>query len=447
MENRNQIISNLMAVLSLTMSIVGCVAKSHPDGAAFDIRAGWGRPMRLAQDPGGTDEPMSPLAMDDEGGVVAVWLESRERKTLFARTYSPRRGWGQAVPIDGEYGEASEPRVAMDSKNGLTVFWVNLNGTKVSLYRNFYHPSAGWGAAAQVGESAGSLHDLPLIDRSGNLLFLWGESGEQNGLGAPRAGQATDLANITKKALGTQFEMHPSGNFTAVWYQSDPMNEGTEYHIWSIRYRMDSGLYDREMVSAAGADAIDPRLAISGNGDSVVVWRQFDGQHYRLFASRHRFDGIWEKPIALETHDEEAVYPEVSMDDKGNAMVVWVQHRCDTSRRCDDSHVWAIRLDSTTGWGKATRIAADAWDPQIAMDRLGNVIVIGTRRGWLMKRSTIWVRRYHVGVGWEEPMRVETNLANAGHPKIAINARGQAVVSWEQYRLGHRTLWVNLYQP
>ena len=79
------------------------------------------------------------------------------------------------------------------------------------------------------------------------------------------------------------------------------------------------------------------------------------------------------------------------------------------------------------------------------MDRLGNALVVGTGPGWGLKRFAIWARRYHVGNGWGEPMRVEANLGNTAPPQIAMNARGHAVVSWEQYRLGHRTIWANLY--
>jgi hypothetical protein len=196
-----------------------------------------------------------------------------------------------------------------------------------------------------------------------------------------------------------------------------------------------------EMVSPKELDAIEPRLAVARNGAAMIIWRQFDGEFYAIFASRFDPEIGWGQPVRISTASEDdAVYPDLAIDADGNAFAVWGQRRC-VQRRCDYSNTWVRRFQAGLGWGETVKIAEGGGGAEVAVDGHGNALIVGSRpTGRLFKQSEIWGRTYSISKDWGDLMRVESNWANTGHPQLSMNSKGEAIVSWEQYVLGHRTI-------
>jgi hypothetical protein len=77
-----------------------------------------------------------------------------------------------------------------------------------------------------------------------------------------------------------------------------------------------------------GADAEMPDVAISDNGDAIIVWAQSDGNESQIFKAERR-GGEWTTPTSLSDNispnGENAFFPKVAMDANGNAIIVWQQ--------------------------------------------------------------------------------------------------------------------------
>ena len=61
----------------------------------------------------------------------------------------------------------------------------------------------------------------------------------------------------------------------------------------------------------------------------MVVWVQWDGSNWQVYkAERH--GGSWSTPTSLSDHLSEAgtdaKFPQISLNDAGDAVVVWRQH-------------------------------------------------------------------------------------------------------------------------
>jgi hypothetical protein len=87
----------------------------------------------------------------------------------------------------------------------------------------------------------------------------------------------------TGDALNPQVAVHPNGNATAVWRQSD----GTQDNSWSNWYTAGVGWGVAELLETDDAGhALDPQVAVDPYGRATVVWHQSDGTRTNIWSNR-----------------------------------------------------------------------------------------------------------------------------------------------------------------
>jgi hypothetical protein len=165
------------------------------------------------------------------------------------------------------------------------------------------------------------------------------------------------------------------GNAFAVWRQYD----GAPYNIKANRYSAQSRQWGTAKLigSDSAGDAYSPQIAVDAMGNALAVWHQLDGPHYNIKANRYSAQsGTWGMAQLIESDNTgHAEYPQVAVDDSGNAFVVWEQF--DGTR----FSIYANRYSAQSGtWGTAQLIesdnAGDAEYPQIAVDASGNAFAV-----------------------------------------------------------------------
>jgi len=81
--------------------------------------------------------------------------------------------------------------------------------------------------------------------------------------------------------------------------------------------------------SPGGADVFGPQVALNDAGDAVVVWHQNDGSGPRRIYKAERHGGSWTLPANLDDHlsmaGTSAYDPQVALSANGDAVVVWWQ--------------------------------------------------------------------------------------------------------------------------
>ena len=69
-------------------------------------------------------------------------------------------------------------------------------------------------------------------------------------------------------------------------------------------------------------------MALSDNGDAVIVWQQSDGANGQVYRSEYR-NGSWSDPTGLldniSPDGQDAFIPQVALSDNGDAVIVWIQ--------------------------------------------------------------------------------------------------------------------------
>ncbi len=175
-------------------------------------------------------------------------------------------------------------------------------------------------------------------------------------------------------------------------------------------------------LSSPGNGAESPRVAVNEQGDAVALWATGD---FVQAAMRRSPGDVW-RPL----HSPFFVFqfgfePEVAIDAHGKAVAVWVhgsviQATVGPTRR----HLWSTPV---------TISAADmtAESPQVAVDANGDAVAVWAGRKGASGNPVVEaaVRPAKKGV-WRAPVVLATA---AESPRIAVNARGDMIVVWETY--------------
>ena len=239
-----------------------------------------------------------------------------------------------------------------------------------------------------------------------------------------------------------QIAIDGNGNAIVVWDQFD----GIRYNIWANRYIPGFGWGAAQLIENDDVGyAFVPQISIDADGNAIAVWHQWDGTRYNIRANRYIPGSGWGEAELIETDDAGGAFsPQIAIDTNGNAIAVWFQW--DGTRK----NIWANRYIPGSGWGTAelieTNDAGDALDPQIAIDNDGNAIAVWNQ--WNGTRKNIWTNRYASGSGWGTAELIETDDAgDASGPQIAIDTDGNAITVWYQSDGTRDNIWANRYIP
>lgn len=318
------------------------------------------------------------LAMNSNGVVMAVWLQSDDGyDSIWANSFDGSV-WGTAQLIENNsLGNAEYPQVAMSANGNALAIWAQSDGTRKNIWANHFD-GTDWGTA-----------QLLETDNAGN-------------------------------AEEPQIAVYADGKALAVWTQSD----GTRKNIWA-NYFDGSAWGTAQLIETDNAGNADvPQIAVDGDGNAIAVWAQLDGTRKNIWANR--FNGsAWGTAQLIENYDAwSAEYPQISVGADGSAVVVWYQY--DGS----NYNIWANHFDGSA-WGTAQTIESEAsngFNPRVAVNSSGRAVAV-----WRMGSSNdnIWANHFD-GSAWGTAQLIEDDAESARDPRIAIDAEGRALAVWMQ---------------
>jgi hypothetical protein len=206
--------------------------------------------------------------------------------------------------------------------------------------------------------------------------------------------------------------------------------DGVRYNIFAKRFSGGAwgALYLVEQDNAGSAT--NPQVALDANGLAHIVWQQNDGTRLNIMANT--FDvatAILGTAVLLETdNDGDAYSPQIALDPAGNALTVWDQ------TVGGQLSVYANRRPTGGAWGTAQLLEAgsgSALMSQIAVDASGNALAVWKQTDGV--RYNIWANRFSVTGGWGTATLIENfDAADADDPTVAIDPSGNALAAWRQ---------------
>jgi len=371
------------------------------------------------------------------------------------------------------------PRVAADAGAAL-IIWQQDDGSFFRAYKSEYrngvwtHPTS---TAERFDPGGAHVNSQQIaMDDHGNAIIVWAQdqlgiykSEYRNGVWThPTSSVDRVNNNGTTGASLPQVAMDNNGNAVIVWQQSD----GSKQQIYMREYRGGNWSAVPALTtrfSPAGQDAYNPQVAMDNNGNAIVVWEQNDGTSgiaYSQIYKREYRGGIWSPVPALTNRisptGEHAYWPQVAMDDRGNAVITWMQNYA-TSIACGfmgfpgpcsaifmseyRNNVWTSPT-STAQHISPTANNTTTSVPSVAMDGNGNAVIAWSQSDGvsqctsgpaMFSACTNIFKSEHRNGAWTHPSTTAQfiNPSGAGimasRPQVTMNGAGDAIIAWEGY--------------
>jgi FG-GAP-like repeat len=183
-----------------------------------------------------------------------------------------------------------------------------------------------------------------------------------------------------------------------------------------------------------GGDAMWPDVAMNDNGDAMAVWSQREGDSTSIWASKRAAGEGWRGPAHISPYNTaNHVEPDVAMDASGNAVAVW------WSYLENYTVIFAGRYTNGVGWDYPkwldSSMGGGACKPQVVCDDAGNALAVWINYGGLMSS------RYAPGQGWGPLVPVTSYHVNAQPPDLAMDSSGNVMAVWSDVTSSTYNIW------
>ena len=393
------------------------------------------------------------VVLEDNGDAIVVWSSYSPSSDIWANRYTAGSGWGTPELIENNANSVTYPHIAGDGNGNAIAVWRQSDGTKLSIWANRYVAGSGWGTAEliETDDAGDAIYPTIAFDGSGNATAVWPQSDGTrvntvanrytagSGWGSAQIIDSEDLGDASE----TWITASDNGDAIAVWRQSD----GVRNNAWANRYDAASGHWEGavKIESLDGGNTYSPRIAMDSSGNATAVFNYAEGPGSSwIYANRYVAGSGWSGAVAIDDNTGTAASPWVTLDDNGNAMVIWQDN---------GNSIGANRYTAGSGWGTPELIdnhtgGLAETTSQVTSDAQGNAIAI-----WIQDDGTLysaWANRYVAGSGWKGAERIESddtnNVDNFGVSSLATNGRGQAMAVWRQVDGAKDSIWVNRFE-
>jgi hypothetical protein len=119
------------------------------------------------------------VSVDTSGNAIAIWEHfDGTRNSIWTNRYVVGPGWGTALPIESDTGDAILPQVALDSSGNALAIWHQSDGTRFNIWGNRYVAGVGWSTPALLEtDNVGNAARTQLaVDATGSALAIWEQS-------------------------------------------------------------------------------------------------------------------------------------------------------------------------------------------------------------------------------------------------------------------------------
>jgi len=262
-------------------------------------------------------------------------------------------GLDDNISIGGTY--AQSPQVAMDDNNNAMIVWEQIDGSHYQIYKSEYregawtHPVQLSDNISPNGQNASK--SQVKMDNNGNTIIVWHQtdgsvfkifkSEYRSGIWT----HPSSLADaIVSNAFDPQVALDDNGNALIAWIQ----NDGVKDQVFLSEYRSGVWKYPDflfENISPDGSNTMHSKAAMDGHGNAIVVWAQDEVSTLQIFKSEYR-EGVWYHPANLMDNispaGPDAMYPQIAMSKNGNAMIVWQQKYSAINRIYISEYCWGF---------------------------------------------------------------------------------------------------------
>ena len=400
--------------------ITALVLMVFPHAAGGELNAG-------DISPAGASASAPRVASDGVGNVVAVWREADgDTESIRAAVRFSGGTWSSAQRISSAALAAEGPELSMDRQGNAVAVWQRSTGRN-SIVQAAVRPAGGTWSSPQDLSSPGVIAFEPDVSvEAGRATVVWTatqasrtviESSSRPIGGAWSAPRL--LSDTNSNATAPVVSMDDRGGAVAAWQWFD----GAHLAVAAAVLPPDGLWSSQELLSAAGRDALRPRVATDAAGNAAAGWIRSNGSWNAAQLSYRPAGGRWEPPRNLSNRSGNAAALDVVMNRRGDALAVWKQGRGGGS----SAALWSsFRPVGATRWGGRVMVNS-FWQglrAHAALDEAGNATAV-----WAGS-ATVSASFRPAGEAWQEDYLLSDWESSAVHPAVTTHAPRNATAVW-----------------
>ncbi|HEU5064498.1 MAG TPA: calcium-binding protein [Gaiellaceae bacterium] len=322
----------------------------------------------------------------------------------------------------------STPRIASDGSGNIVAVWREVDGDTSAIGAAFRPAGGAWSSPRRISEPAPATESPKLaMDALGNAVAVWQRStGHDSVVQAavrPAGGDWSDPQNLSatgEVAFNVDVAIR-AGRATAVWMALDDRRTGIKTSSRAI----DGAWAPQETISGPIGNTSAPVVAVDDAGAAVAAWRWSDGAFLVVQAATRSRDGVWATPEVLSGPGRSASQPLLAMDANGDALVAWL--------RFNGSWTAAQVVSRPAGenWGEARNLSergGNARRLDLAVNSRGDAIVTWTQT-LLASSANLWSAFRKAGSnGWARTQVTESWYGLEA--RVALDEQGNATALW-----------------
>ncbi len=246
-----------------------------------------------------------------------------------------------------------------------------------------------------------------------------GQPGVDGGVDIPVTGNDTMLIPVND--AGTKKDTMPDA--TVVVINPDPK--------WAMATNQEDD----------GSDySIDPQVAVTPNGDAIVVWTESNKVKSKKYTAA---TGVWGSVIPIDNR----VYPQnavIGIDGNGRAIVAWAMTPAETA--VADRGIWSSTSMDGVNWTAPQPVwKGDSWTGlDIAVSRAGKARIVWDALTKDIDNSnvtTLW-SAFFGGSVWSNVAAVMPSVLDDEYTaKVAVNAQDQGIIAFSQGGVFTENIW------
>lgn len=336
-------------------------------------------------------------------------------------------GWGPVVDLTRSVPAVYSVDVAAGLHGKVVAAWVHGEGDRRTVRTARRLRDGTWADAARVPGSRGATEVQVDVLGDGTIMLVWTTRRAVNASQkAPgRAWTAPVLLHRTASLRfpsDLQVAVNVRGRAGVAWQSVKVDVPGGDA---ANRIQAVVGKGERWSRTRALSDpdrpAGSPAVAVDRAGRVTVVWNESNGHRWLVrTASRQPASG-WTRTRALSTGTAQPGSPEIAATAAGDVAVVWA---------LEEVGIELARWERGRGWnltGDTLALKADVWWFDVGLAGDGAVTV-----GWANGAGAIRAATLPPGGAWQQQRVAPARTAYYG-VDLAVNRRGDAVLTWQAY--------------
>lgn len=255
--------------------------------------------------------------------------------------------------------------------------------------------------------------------------------------GTERFAQMTVNSVADGQQLKPDIAMNAAGDFVVIW-EDDQDKKGIS-NILGRGFTADGTerFSDRTVANTGDGSEQDPAIAMAENGDFVVVWSDDSGNDgfYQIHARGFDQNGNSKFPRFTVNSDPagQQITPDIAMTSNGDFVVVWSS---------DGNHDWmfetyvrgfyadgSVRFSDNMVNQICSACMGSRYNPTIGIEDDGRFLAV-----WVDRGLRIWARQYYAnGMPANDKLLINENeslLQN--RPIVDVGLNGDVIILWDE---------------